>query len=51
MTDKERIQRLEFLIRLMVVHYNAKDQHTCDVVDDIIDEYCGLHNIPNPYNI
>ena len=51
MTDKERILRLEFLIKLLVIYTECHQAGVpSNIVIEIIDEYCAMHDIPNPLN-
>jgi len=50
MNDKERIKRLEFLIRLLVTYNNLLETgRPTDVICIIINEYCEMHDIPDPF--
>jgi len=51
MTDKERILRLEFLIKLLAIYTDChRAVVPSNIVIEIIDEYCAMHDIPNPLN-
>ena len=52
MTEKERIHRLEFLIRLMVIYTECLEAgEPSTIVAQIINEYCDANDISNPFEI